>query len=45
MARAHLAVKTFFTKMDCSSAYVCKQMADNLIVQLLAIGGRKIAVE
>ena len=32
----HFAGKTFFTKLDCSQAYHCVQMADPLSVQLLS---------
>ena len=32
----HLAEKTLFTKVDCSQAFHCVQMADHLSVQLLS---------
>ena len=32
----HFAEKTLFTKLDCSQAYHCVQMADPLSVQLLS---------
>ena len=35
-ATNHFAGKTLFTKLDCSQAYPCVQMADDLSVQLLA---------
>ena len=35
-ASNHFAGKSFFTKLDCSQAYHCVQMADDLSVQLLA---------
>ena len=35
-ATNHFAGKTMFTKLDCSQAYHCVQMADELSVQLLA---------
>ena len=35
-ASNHFACKTFFTKLDCSQAYHCVQLADDLSVQLLA---------
>ena len=35
-ASNHFAGKTLFTKLDCSQAYHCVQMADDLSVQLLA---------
>ena len=35
-ATNHFAGKTFFTKLDCSQAYHCVQMADDISVQLLA---------
>ena len=35
-ATNHFAGKTLFTKLDCSQAYHCVQMADELSVQLLA---------
>ena len=33
----HFAGKTLFTKLDCSQAYHCVQLADTLSVQLLSI--------
>ena len=36
-ASNHFAGKTLFTKLDCSQAYHCVQMADDLSVQLLAL--------
>ena len=36
-ATAHPAGKTIFAKMECSQAYFFMQMADNLILQILAI--------
>ena len=35
-ATNYFAGKTIFTKLDCSQAYHCVQMADELSVQLLA---------
>ena len=35
-ATNHFAGKTYFTKLDCSQAYHCVQMADEISVQLLA---------
>ena len=35
-ASNHFAGKSLFTKLDCSQAYHCVQMADDLSVQLLA---------
>ena len=35
-ASNHFAGKSLFTKLDCSQAYQCVQMADDLSVQLLA---------
>ena len=35
-ASNHFAGKTLFIKLDCSQAYHCVQMADNLSVQILA---------
>ena len=35
-ASNHFAGKKLFTKLDCSQAYHCLQMADDISVQLLA---------